>query len=79
METALRLKAVPAPRVERQVGKILRSDSSKNSKIVEIISVLDEFGITAPPRPVVLPHVTSEEIQLVAWIAVTGTSENQED
>jgi hypothetical protein len=74
MATALRLKAVPATRIERQVGKILRSDLSSQSKILEIIQVLDENGIKAPPRPVVLPHVTSDEIQLVAWMAVTGNA-----
>lgn len=76
MATALRLKAVPATRIERQVGKILRSDLTSQSKILEIIQVLDENGIKAPPRPVVLPHVTSDEIQLVAWMAVTGNAAN---
>ena len=74
METALRLKAVPANRVERQVGKILRSDLGNKEKIQEIILILDDNGIKAPPRPVVLPHVTSVEIQLVTWMAVTGSA-----
>ena len=76
-QTALikRLGAVPVKRVENAVGRALRDEeASKRSIIEEVIRILDENGIVAPPKAVALPPVNKHEVRLVTWMAVQGTA-----
>lgn len=71
----LRLQSVPLKKVERKVAKILKKDISKTLMIDEIITVLVENGVQPNPKPKPLRPISEEQVQLVAWMAVKGTSQ----
>lgn len=69
-----RLGAVPAKRVELEVGRALRGEGTNKEIIQEVVRILDENGIIAPPKAVALPPVNRHEVRLVTWMAVQGTA-----
>lgn len=72
-DTCLRLQSVPLRKVELKVSEILKSDSSDQLKIDQIIKILDENGVQANPKPKPLPPIGKEQVRVVAWMAVRGT------
>lgn len=71
-----RLNAVPANKVERAVSKVLKEEVSTRQKIQNVIEILDDAGIQAPPRTEALPAVKEHEVRLVVWMAVQGQGDH---
>jgi hypothetical protein len=70
-----RLNAVPATKVERSVSRALKEPLSTRQIIENVIQILDDAGIQAPPRAEALPPVKEHEVRLVVWMAVQGKSD----
>jgi hypothetical protein len=73
IELANRLRSVPPVKVSRQVRRALNQGRTDEERIKLTEEVLDEAGITEPPRREPLPTVAKHEVRLVAWLAVKGT------
>ena len=74
IELANRLRAVPSPKVSRQVRGALNEGGTDEERIKLITEVLDDAGIMAPPAREPLPEIEKHEVRLVAWMAVRGTA-----
>jgi hypothetical protein len=68
-----RLSAVPSRKIELAVGRALTQEASSDVIIKNIIQILDDGGIQAPPKPEPLPAVNEHEVRLVVWMAVQGS------
>ncbi len=68
-----RLSAVPSRKIELAVGRALNQEASSDEIIKNIIQILDDGGIQAPPKPEPLPAVNEHEVRLVVWMAVQGS------
>jgi hypothetical protein len=59
-------------RISREVGAILQEDTrSSDEKVVALMSLVDDEGLTPPPPPKPLPPITEDDIRLVTWMAIT--------
>ncbi len=74
---ANRLRAVPSAKVARQTRGALNDGRTDEERIKNVVAVLDEAGITAPPPREPLPDVEPHEVRLVTWMAVRGTRKPQ--
>lgn len=74
-ETIQRLNSVPTARAKNAMRQVLNAEFETESERVEaIIGVLDRFGIQPAQTVKPLRQISESEIQLVAWMAVKGTS-----
>jgi hypothetical protein len=74
IDLANRLRAVPPPKVSRQVRGALNEGRTDEERIKLVTEVLDEAGIVAPPARQPLPEIEKHEVRLVAWMAVRGSA-----
>jgi len=72
-DACLRLQSVPLKKVERRVRSILTGDTSDKAKIDEIRQILTDSGVQPNPIPPPLEAISENQVQVVAWMAVTGT------
>jgi hypothetical protein len=69
----LRLGAVPTAKIARAVRAAINDGNTDEQRINLIKEVLDSAGIQIPPPSEPLPYVNTEEVHLVAWMAVKGS------
>lgn len=58
-------------RIQAVFRGILRSDADETEKARLIAEQADEFGLEAAPPPEPLPAITTEDVNLVCWLAVS--------
>ena len=59
-------------RIQAVFRGIVRSDTDDTEKARQIAERADEFGLEAAPAPEPLPAITSEDVNLVCWLAVVA-------
>ena len=67
---ASRLNAPYAPRVQKELRRVLMADVDPRQTVEQIRVLADELGLQPPPPPVVMPMITREDIHLVCWTAI---------
>ena len=65
-----RLGSVPAPRVERSMREILNSGQPDREKVEAIAELAEAEGLEVPQSPPTIEPIDSDQIHLVAWMAV---------
>ena len=54
-----------------QVRSIVRAESSAKERVDALVALIDDLGLQ-PPEPIkLLPTVSSEEVRLICWMAIT--------
>jgi hypothetical protein len=66
-----KLKSVPSATVNRQMRQVLRSDKPPREIVDDIRTLLQHAGIQEAPEISPLPEISKEQVQLVAWMAVS--------
>jgi uncharacterized protein with von Willebrand factor type A (vWA) domain len=69
--TLARLRSVPVRRVSNAMRQVLNSEEAFKLKIQSIINLLDSEGVVSAPDPKPLPAVSTSEVRLVTWMAVS--------
>lgn len=70
-----RLKAVPSVKARNAMRRAIRGQDPGPELIPAITAVLDEFGIQPAEKVVPLPVIHKDDVRLVAWMAVEGSSD----
>lgn len=73
-----RLKSVPTTKASRAMRKALQTTGKPAQRLSAIIKVLDEFGIQPAAKVEPLPPIATEDVRLIAWMAVKGTKKAAE-
>lgn len=66
-----KLNSVPSASVNREMRQVLRAEKKPREVVDDIRSLLTHAGIQEAPPISALPEVSKEQIQLVAWMAVS--------
>lgn len=72
-ELVRRLKSVPTTKAARAMRGALRATGTPAERLALISAVLDEYGIQPAEKVEPLPVIESDDIRLIAWMAVSGT------
>lgn len=78
METIRRLNTVPAAKARKAMRAALRTPGKPEVVVDAIIQVLDVFGVQPGEKVEPLPPIASDDVRLIAWMAVEGTRETGE-
>ena len=66
-----KLKSVPSATVNRQMRQVLRAEKSTREIVDDIRMLLQHAGIQEAPEISPLPEISKDQVELVAWIAVS--------
>lgn len=73
---AARLNAPYAIRVQREVRHaVVDANRTAADKVRALAEIADQYGLTPPSPPPLLPVITADDIHLVCWTAITPANQ----